>query len=89
MIDFWPKENYCILPQVTQKSKFFGGIFWEIFFGRIILGGFFGGRNCLGGFFGRIFFGGFFGKIFERIFLRGFLWEEFFVYVDLSRFWFL
>ena len=40
-------------------------------------------------FFGRIFFGEFFGKIFERIFLRGILWEEFFVYVDLSRFWFL
>ena len=51
-----------------------GEVFWEDF---------------LGGFFGRIFFGGFYGKIFERIFLRGIRWEEFFVYDDLSRFWFL
>ena len=40
-------------------------------------------------FFGRIFWEDCFGKIFERILLKGIHWEEFFVYVDLSRFWFL
>ena len=38
---------------------------------------------------GRIFWEVFFGRIFEIIFLRGILCEEFFVYVGLSRFWFL
>ena len=56
-------------------EDFFGGFFWEEFFGR--------------NFFGRIFWEEFFGRNFWEDFFRVILWEECFVYVGLSRFWFL
>ena len=56
------------------------GFFWRIFLAEFFL------SNFLGEIFWEDFLGGFFKRIFGRIFLRGILREEFFVYVGLSRF---
>ena len=46
-------------------------------------------RNFWEDFLGGIFREDFLGGFFERNSLGGILWEEFFVYIGVSRFWFL